>query len=264
MENRHKTMSDLIRKKDPRMVRLGALKSYQKLSPEARKMVKAVILRDADPEMAGCGPNWRRIWDSQTVTDCLNDFGWTPPKRILPTVQPYQPAETPPVPELPCENCGTVGAHTSRHDHRLVCNACLCRASNILALAPPKPEKCWECGAEAQPTWDGRWLCPTHFASAASTQAQESSAEFAAAVARRNVLANQGRDINTCDLAAQRGMVRDDNFSRSVQIWQERDADAAERQAQESRERARLTEELNHRRADYISRHGMLAPHDKF
>lgn len=224
-------------------------------------MVKAVILRDADPELAGCGPNWRRIWDSQAVTDCLNDCGWHPPAKVRPPAVAYRPAEpSPPVPEVRCESCGTVGAHTSRHDHRLVCEPCLCRLSNIRAVTAPRPEKCWECGADAQPTWDGRWLCPAHFSAAASSQAQET----AAVLAHRNVLANQGRDANTVDLAAQRGMDRDNDYSRSVRIWEQQDSDAADRQAQDRADRAALEETVNRQRAEYISRHGMIAPHDKF
>jgi len=254
-------MAALARRKDPRLIRLAALKPYQALSPESRKMVRAVILEGSDPEMAGCGPNWRRIWDSKPVIDCLKAYGWVQPAKVRPTVQPYQPAEPlPEVPELPCGYCGEIGRHTSRHNQHLVCHACLCRRSNILHLAPPRPEKCWECGAEAQPTWDGRWLCPSHFSAAASSQAQR-SAEI---VAARNVLANQGRDINTCDLAAQRGMDQDNDYSRSVRIWEQQAREAADQHEQDRADRSRLADELNRQRAEYISRHGMLAPHDKF
>lgn len=259
-------MSKLARRrlKNPKAVRLAALKAYRTLSNAARQLVRAIIV-DGLPVAQAITEhkNGGRMWNSRPVVDCLKAFGWQEPKPAeVPAT--YVPVVHPPIPELPCELCGTVGPHTSRHNSHLVCERCLCRESNIRSVAPPRPEKCWECGADAQPTWDGRWLCPTHFSVAASAQAQQSSAEFAAAVARRNVLANQGRDMNTCDLAAQRGMDTDNNYSRSVQIWQELDAEAADRQAQESRERARIEEELNRRRADYISRHGSLAPHDKF
>jgi hypothetical protein len=277
MENSYKTMSALAAKRDPTMNRLAALRTYQKLSPEARKMVKAVILRDADPELTGCGPNWRRIWNSDPVLACLADYGYTAPKRPLQPIAaqgvteagkafapieailaPSATAKASEVPEVPCGKCGTVGAHTSRHNSLLVCNACLCRASNIRTVTPPKPEKCWECGADAQPTWDGRWLCPTHFASSASSQAQQSTAELMAAVARRNVLANQGRDMNTCDLAAQRGMDKDNNYSRSVQIWQQQDAEGADKREQERQERDAAETRFHNARADWIQRGGKL------
>jgi hypothetical protein len=70
------------------------------------------------------------------LTDCLNDYGWSRPKRI-PDVQPYQPFEPLEVPERPCEECGKVGRHGSRHNHRLVCHLCLCRASNVLGVGLP-------------------------------------------------------------------------------------------------------------------------------
>lgn len=253
MENRHKTMSDLIRKKDPRMVRLGALRTYQKLSQPARGLVKRLVLDGIHP--ANLPDTDTRSWNSDAVQTCLAAFGYCPPKRaVIAPPGPSKPIpEVQPTVEVPCEPCGmctTVGPHTSRHNSLLVCNACLCRASNIHAVAPPRPEKCWECGADAQPTWDDRWLCPTHFASAASSQSQQSSAEFAAAVARRN---EQG-DPNINDIGTLRGLGND--YAKSVQIWEQQARDEADGRQRDREERAQAEAQYHHARADYIQRGG--------
>jgi len=268
------TMAALARRKDPRLVRLAALRTYQKLRPPAQQFVKDLI-RGLDLYTVLARPNGQRTWDSADVQACLDAFGYEkqPPEPIdskgpekaengfVPIEAILAPIATVnvPVTEKPCEDCGEIGRHTSRHNSRLVCHACLCRESNIRSVAPPKPEKCWECGAEAQPTWDGRWLCGTHFSAAASAQA--SAADEIRY--RRSVLNNEGIDRNTCDLAAQRGMDKSNDYARSVQIWEQQAREDSDRREQDQRERAALEEHVNRQRAEYISRHGMLPP-DKF
>lgn len=146
-------------------------------------------------------------------------------------------------------------------------------AKALEATQTPESTPTAFCGfCSAAGTWNTRWpveepngvlLCPTCFAKmCAADMRQTAAASLARQDPPRSWLYGQGTDPNTNDISDLRGMNRD--YQNSVQIWQQQAREDADRQALEAAERSRLETDLNRRRAEYISRHGQLAPHDTF
>lgn len=132
-------MALVASQKSPEMYRLQNLKAYHRLGSAARQLVKAIVVEGLPVDRAIADqPNGVRIWNSQPVILCLEAYGWQPPAKPLAVpAKPYEPANHPPIPEVPCERCGDVGRHTSRHNSQLVCHACLCEAGNIWVSRMP-------------------------------------------------------------------------------------------------------------------------------
>jgi hypothetical protein len=226
-------MALVASQKSPAMYRLQNLKAYHRLGSAARQLVKAVVVEGIPVDRAIADqPNGARVWNSQTVIDCLAAYGYQPPAKPLPAVAaPYAPAEHPPVPELPCEDCGNVGRWDSRNGSRLVCHSCLCEAFGI-----HRPGSIpWTAPDPAQPSQ------PQHRAPAAMD------------------LAVQPPPPN--DLAALRGVIggqAECDFRTSQEFWLEQDRADQYHQGQDRQERDRVESEFHRARADYLSRGGRL------
>lgn len=127
--------------------------------------------------------------------------------------------------------------------------------------APPDPAFCGFC--QAAGPWNTRWpveepngvlLCLSCFAKMCSAEMLKA----AQPAARRDVLAGRGEDPNAFDLATVHPNASRSDWERSAILWRQMDAEAAEKQAAERRERETAEAQFHSARADYLSRGGKL------
>lgn len=112
-------------------------------------------------------------------------------------------------------------------------------------------QKCWNCDQPGQPTWDSRFLCPTHFAEAAAQQARPRR------VRQQSWLYEKGEDENTFDLSAVHGEPSSD-YQKSVEIWRQQAVEESDRQERDRQERTRAEAAYHRSRADWIANGGRL------